>query len=165
MFPQKYWYNSIKPDKLKSTERVFVLATRIHNIKYICTNSITHLETQERGKVYHYENEYDVKIRNTILKITLRESFHSCSMKPLNHPSIRGTSIITVKYNFNESTLNDDIKTRWTKFSNTLDKYIHANVETLQREYDAQHYWEHPSYYESDGSEPVPEAIASRQIL
>lgn len=166
MFPQQtYWYNSVTPDKLTLSGRIFDFAVRIHNMKYSYDNSITYLETRETGKVYNYENIYNIMFDNISIKITLCESFHSCSTKPLNHPSIRGTSIITLKYNIDESSLNDETKSKLFKFNNTLDTYIHKNVKTLQQNYDTQYFWENPSYYESDGNEPVSETIACRQIL
>ena len=168
MFEQnRYWYNTAYPDKLKYTERVFNFVSRLHHLKYEHINSMIYVDTQDKGKVYHFENEYNLYVddNNTYVKVILCESFHSYSMFPLEHHSIRGISFIHMKYEIDELKMDDDCKNTLTKFCDKFDERMNAIVESFQREYDSQHFWENPSYSESDGSEPVSESIAHRQIL
>ena len=157
-----YWYNSIKPDKLTTTNLLFDYVTHIYNIKYEYINRVVYVETQESGKVYNYENEYIIHIKNVDVKMMVCESFHSYSKNTLDDPKIRGLNYIDVKFVYTE--IDDDTKSMLFRFSNTLDDCMKPRIDAFQREYDARYYWENPSYYESDGTEPVPETIANRSI-
>lgn len=162
---QQYWYNSIKPDKLMTVDLFISYVSCIYNVKYEYTNCVVYLETQESGKVYNYENEYIIHIKNVNLKMMVCESFYSYSMNTLDDPKIRGLNTIQLKFIYNENEINDDIKLVLFNFSNKLNNCVKSRIDAFQQEYDTKYYWENPSYYESDGTEPVPETIANRTII
>jgi hypothetical protein len=125
-----------------------------------------YVDKQETGKVYHYVNEYNLYIDNnhTFVKVVLCESFYSYSMLPLDHHTIRGTSFITIKYEIDEYLINDNCKNVLTTFCNMFDERMKSGVESFQRDYAAEYYWENPSYYESDGTVTLSDTVANRHL-
>jgi hypothetical protein len=165
MYPQynsNYWYNTTTPDRLKCIEREFDFATTLCCVKYRHINSMVYAKTKEKGKVYIFENEYNLYVGTHRVKLILRETFHSYSMMSLDHPDIRGISFIDIKYEFGD--MEDDCKNIFINFSKLFDELVNGWVDSSQRKYDTEYYWENPSHHESDGTYPIPDDIANRRI-
>lgn len=162
MFQTNYWNNAITPNRLKHAQSVLEFTSRTYKVKLEHINNIVFVESEDKGNVYNYVNEYKIVFGKTPVKIVLTETFHSYSTKPLDDIQIRGISYTNINYEIAD-TLNN-VEQKLILFSETFHTHMTPIIDQFQREYSEIHYWENPSYYESDGSEPVPESISLRPI-